>query len=152
MVADWVTYHHATLFVELKIKGAINSIKVTASPFDTWLNYPMVTGIWQTNPSGAWQTIKRMVGGCIGDPHGQGKPCKCPGGPHSSAWHTFWGPYNSNKGWFNVNGLGEGRFVIAVYARNSGVITLKVEGTGPDGKYHDTVKLVHSGQHPHAGD
>lgn len=150
--ADWVQYHHATLFVELKIVGDIKNVKLTARPFDAWLNYPMVTGIWQTNSSGDWKVIKRMVGGVIGDPHGAGKPCRVPSGPHGSGWTTFWGPFNSNKGWFPVSGLGEGRYVIGVYARNSGTITIKVEGTGADAKYNDTVTLTHSGQHPHPGD
>lgn len=150
--ADWITHHHAILFVEMVARG-MPQVSFELDPKTPWPDTPaMVCGVWEQTAPGELG-IQRMLMGGVGDPHAADK--RCPFGPaaHANWWPVWSTQINGKNGPILVNLTpGQEQYVFAIYPRYPGTFILTVKGTGPFAHIVDKTGVAFTGPHSNPGD
>lgn len=140
---EWIGYHTACCYAELKVQGEIDSVVLEVNPKSQPL--PMITGVWIPRAPGDVSAKKYVVGG-FGDTFGKsGLDGKFPG---KGSWQQLWGQGASNGKATIKLPKGEEVFQIGLYPRQSGKYTLTASAKGITRK----IEFGFQGNHPRPGD
>ncbi|MHC4390561.1 MAG: hypothetical protein ACYS22_04490 [Planctomycetota bacterium] len=143
--ADWVAYHHPILFAELEVSGDIKEVEVTYGKMG---NIMSMFASWEQADAGTAKCKKLVLGSC-GDPHAANNACPNPPNFHKRSWWSGVPGWNSGKVKMKVE---EGKkYVLGIYPRGNGCMTLKVQGTGAKSCLSGSVQMSMAG-HPRPGD
>ena len=146
--ADWVYYHHSTLFVELVAKD-IPQIQFEVSPKTPWFQSPvMVCGVWEQAEPGT-NKVQKMLLGSVGEfpPPSHRAKCQFAAEHCSGQWWPVWNTQINTKHAPMTLKLSPGvsNYVFGLYPRFPGSYTLTVKGTGSFADQTATINLSNNG-------